>query len=412
MRAQSSFERLQRLVSEVESRWRAAHFERDRFPEIAAGALEKCAPYRHFDPLEVLSALGEGSSSFRIEGDHDSSLVIPLIQSGRFDVLLNIWADNVGEPHSHAWGGAFQVLHGACVHGLFAFDEQWAVDPKFRLGRLELRRLEVLRPGAVMPVFGGPRLIHGQSYADRPGYALSIRTVDYGDLLTCNYWHPGLAVQTNFVDKATRRQLKALDALSVVDPPACFDAYCRALRAADVRTTFLLLEHAHRVLRGRIDVSSLDAVASKTLGRGRKTLLGALDSVDRRQFVERRRELLTDWRDRFLSGALFLAPDRAALMNLVRREYPRRDPVRFVAERLVAMASTGAGGDRSLLGTPLDPLVSRVVGLMVENGDPGWILDALKRREGLHSVRGREAELRDTIAAVRDWPLLHPLFIV
>ncbi len=65
------------------------------------------------------------------------------------------------------------------------------IDPKFKLGHLETTHLGLLKPGMTVPVVRGPRMIHGLSYVDRPGVAISFRThEDFGGL-TFDYWSPG-----------------------------------------------------------------------------------------------------------------------------------------------------------------------------------------------------------------------------
>jgi hypothetical protein len=402
---------ISRLVRRIDGDWRRAQFAASAFPDLCATALSDLELHRSFDAVEALQEFARGlHSDGAFVGEHGAPGIVPLFFGARFLVHLHVWSDNLGVPHSHAWSGAYQVLKGTCVTGLFSFDETDRLDPKVRLGSLQLRELGLQKPGSTAKVEAGPATIHGQSYADRPGLSISIRTREDWDFLTYNYWHPGLAIETAFVDDVTTRQLKSLDALYLLKPAECWKALRAALRRADARTTFYLLRHAEAHFAPELDVHGLRREAAGALGRHAPVMIQALASIERANVFEARRKVLRDWDHRFVCSLLFLAPDHRAMTRLIREQFPRRDPDAYLRDCIVSMASTPWEGGRSLLGTPLDSDLASILRLMLKDDRPEAVLKGLAHQYDAADVRAREPLVRRAIETIRVLPLLRPLF--
>jgi hypothetical protein len=398
------------LAKRISTEWLAANFTSATFSSIAAEALVKLAPHRHIDPIAILDEVVDAQFATGSVGSHPSTTVIHLFKGPLFDICLHVWGDNLGEPHSHGWNGAFQVLQGACLHGSFSFREREVIDPRFRLGELRLKNLDVQRPGATVAVIAGQDLIHGQSYVDRPGMSVSVRAPYYGDELTLSYWAPGLAVQSAMADDLHERIKKGFDALYLLDARRCAQALRRALRKSDDRTIFRLLDHAQQKYGERINIAALFEGAARSLGKRARVVLGALHTISLKRSLELRREVATGWDARFLLGALYLSDNRRRLLKVLGQEFGTRFGVRQLGEQLVELASTPWRGGRTLLGTPVDPDLPEILGLMIEDDAESVVLAKLSRTHEPADLRRKKNLIRGAMEGLRGLPLLAPIF--
>jgi hypothetical protein len=191
-------------------------------------------------------------------------------------------------------------------------------------------------------VIRGSRHIHGLSYAERPGIALSIRTRERFGGLTCDYWSPGVCIETGFLDAPLKRRIKCLNALYAIDPALCGQALESAVSQSDVRSCFFLLRHAMATFREGVDLSSIGAVAAQSLGGHANTITMALREIERDVALRKKRKEVRDLEQRFLLSAIHLAPDRDAVKRLVTERYPDRDPEEFIVRCVLAMSSAAA----------------------------------------------------------------------
>jgi hypothetical protein len=401
---------LRELVSRVDREWQRANFSAADFPKIAADILDSGRVYRRLDPVDVLRDIGRGSrADGAFLGRHTAQGVLPLFRGARFAVHLHAWQNNVGDPHSHAWSGAYQLLQGTCVTGSFSFAEKSSLEPKLKIGQLRLNGLELQKPGMTIRVPAGAAYIHGQSYADKVGLSLSIRSEEKGNHLTFTYWRPGVALETNLVDDVADRQIKALDALHSMRSVECRRTLRSALRRADLRTAFLLLAHIRSRYAQDIDTEALSREASARFGTYASIVLGGLAAIDRKAFFERRREDLGKWDHRFICSILFLAENRAQVLRLIREQYPKRSPELFLSRTIVEMASAPSGA-RTLLGTPVDPDLPVILALMLKDEQPESVLRRMAKDYRAEDLRVRAPLLRSTMRALRSLPVLRPLF--
>jgi hypothetical protein len=92
------------------------------FPEIAANALlaaDLPAKIDTWDPIRWVHV----TTDFTRQMDPQASFGDPpitLFVGPRFYIDVYYWLDSTTAIHEHGFSGAFQVLHGASVHGLTA----------------------------------------------------------------------------------------------------------------------------------------------------------------------------------------------------------------------------------------------------------------------------------------------------
>jgi hypothetical protein len=402
---------LNELVETVEAQWRRAQYAESAFADTAAEALIKGAPHKNLDIAGELADIARGDrEQGEFVGSHSASEVIPIFWGARFGVYLHFWYDDIGNPHSHSWSGAYQVLAGTCVQASFSFEERLTIDPKFKLGALETTHLGLLSPGTTVRVARGPEMIHGLSYVDRPGIAISIRTHEEFGGLTLDYWAPGIAIETGFLDASTERRIKALNTLYAMDPSLCGQALKSALEAADFRTCFFLLRHSMMKFYEQVDVRASCASAAQAFGENADLVMGALAEFERDSLLRQRRKEVRDLNQRFLLSALHLAPTRSAVHRLVAEHYPGEDPKKFVLRNLLDMSSTPGKGGKTLLGTPDNRDLSAILGLLLDDDRTESVLARLEEEYDVTEIREKEALLREACQGIREQPILRPLF--
>lgn len=402
---------LRELVNTVEAQWRRAHYAESAFAGIAAEALVATAPHKNLDIAGVLAEIARGDrEQGEFVGTHSASEVIPFFWGARFSAYLHFWYDEIGNPHSHAWSGAYQVLSGTCVQASLAFDEKLIIDPKFKLGTIETTQVGLIGPGTTVPVLRGPQMIHGLSYIDRPGIAISIRThEDFGDL-TFDYWPPGIAIETGFLDAPTERRIKALNALYATDPSQCAQTLENAIEVTDFRTCFFLLRHATMKFREQIDARAICASAARVFGKNTDVVMGVLAEFERDSLLRQRRKEIRNLNQRFLLSALHLAPTRNAVHRLVAERYPGEDPQKFVVRNLLEMSSTPGTGGKTLLGTPNNHDLHTILGLLLDDDRTESVLARLEKEYDATEIHEKEDLLSEACRAIREQPILRPLF--
>ncbi len=394
------------LIKTVEKNWRAADYAEPLFAGIAAEALVKVAPHRNLGITGQLAQIARAEvPQEELPGSHVAEGVIPLFTGSRFSVCLHIWYDDVANPHSHAWAGAYQLLMGNSVQAEFSFTEQRLIDPKFSLGHLALQKVDVLGPGDTVAVVQGPGMIHGLSYVHRPGMALSLRTVEDFGGLSNEYWSPGIAFETGFLDDGTERRIKCLKALYAADPALCGAVLESATLDTDLRSSFFLLRYAMANFRQEIDVK---AIARR--GRYPELFEAVLTEMDRDALLRRVRSGVRDHDQRFLLCALQFARNRYDVIRLVSQLYPQEDPQRFIARCVLGMSATQSNGGRTLLGTPVSADMHAVLELLLEDCRPDSVLSRLSAAYDVEDIRRHESLLRQVCQGFLGQPLLRPLF--
>ena len=320
-----------------------------------------------------------------------------------------MWGDEIGDPHSHGWSGAYQVLSGTAIHARYTFRERARIDPKFAIGHLTLASLGIQTPGATELVPAGSSCIHGQSYADRPGLSLSVRAAETAGL-TLTYWEPGVALEASHVDDLTRRAIQGLDALYLADPGRCARALRRAVQTNDFRRAFVVLRHAQRAYGQQIDVGQIIEHAAPYLGTHGPSIVGALAHFKRLRSNAKNLETLRTWNHRFLAGVLHFSPNRRVAERLIASRLPRADAGSFLESQLLELAATEAQPGHSLLGLPLHPDVAAVLALALRHRTYTAVLRHLAKEYDPADIKRKERTVRRIYQGLRSHPLLAPAF--
>ena len=398
------------LVARIDEDWRRAGFAQGDFPRISCDALSALSPHSRVDPIALIESIAAGEARDLIVGEHRSPQVIPLYAGPRFSLTLHLWQDHLQSPHSHAWCGAYQVLHGTSLHGSYTFTERSRYDSKLLFGTLRQDALEPLGPGAIVPVLRGPdRLIHGICYVDPLGLSLSTRSTENDPAMTHDYLDPGVAIQGSHVDRATLERFRSLDALLALDPECAGVLLGNILDSADPRSCFYWLRHVAVNHRSAINLHGLFERAAPRFGPHADLALGGIETWAREAILRARRKGLSDPDHRFLLGALHQARDLSAVENIVQSRYAEA-PRDFIGRCLTEMASIEGEAGWSVLGTPTTSDFGAVLVALLEDPRTEAVLAHLAEAYDADQIRTIEPVLRDACETLRALPILRPLF--
>jgi hypothetical protein len=346
------FEQLGRAVLE---RWRAQNFLDAAFPDIAAAALADARLSEHLTPAAVVDwALGATDLS----GQRDLAArfgdpPITVWSSDRCYIDVYFWWQGTTTIHQHAFGGAFQVLLGGSVHGVYDFELDRELGHGMRFGDLALRHVELLTAGDIRSISAGPALIHSLFHLDQPSVSVVVRT---GHALLSppqfDYRRAGVAVDPFFEDRTLTRQLQVL---VMCHRSGEFDAEPKTvamLRDADLHSAFLILATVRPMLQGTVvekmvgvgipaeRFERLLAVVHERDRDAANRFRAVFAEVDTTTEIVRRRNFITATELRFFLALLLNVPDRDQIARLVRDRFPDADPTDKILDWIAELGTT------------------------------------------------------------------------
>jgi len=399
---------LRLLMEDIDQRWGKAGNSSEAFARVSADALRAFAG--RFDIESILTHVVEaGIGGANNSGAHVASGVVSLVSGPRYALCLHTWLDDLVGPHSHGWNGAYQVLRGTSVQAQYRFEESSRFDAKFRFGVLSQKSLKLLRPGDTVPVELGPRTIHGLSYVETPGFAISVRSLEKFGELTLDYWG-GVCLENEFMDDETVAKTRSLNALWAIDPKLCVKTLERTLKRVDMRTGFLLLRHSASQIADRALLERPRALYLARMGSFAPLLDRALVEIEHDANVRLRRQQTRDLEQRLLLSLLYLAPDRKTLHRVVRALRPKREPSEFIGRCIRDMARQPGAENRSILGTPMGQEVEAVLGLLLEDSRLETLPARVFKRYQVDNTRAQRTLMKKTAEGLRQMRLLRPVF--
>lgn len=392
------------LGAEVEATWRRQDYDERVFGDIAVAALARHRLPRRITPAGVLE-LVSGDRPMPpqlIERIEFGEPPITVYQTSRFQIDVLFWMDGTTSIHGHAFSGAFQVLAGSSVHGVYGFRGR-RVSAGFELGELRLRDMELLRLGDVRPIVGGHAVIHSLFHLDRPSTTLVVRTrreVQFEPQLT--FLPPGVAYNYDPQDDRAWRRAQALAALRVVDEPRYWRWLSRHAHTLELHGLFLVLQQSYQLDDGARMRICL-AAARRRRGEAVDLMLAALDRARAIRWIVSLRQQVHDPALRYFLAVLMNAPGRKQVLSLLRAREPRCDPRRVFASHLRALSKLRDGTGHPLVGWESDEDADQLVRLILEERAWSRVLRALRTR-----YEGVDAQLTE-LRAFHDHLMRHPL---
>ena len=341
----------------IETEWRDKNYNDDVFPEIAANALleaDLVAKIDTWDPVRWVHT----TTNFTHQQDPQATFGDPpitLFNGRRFFIDVYYWLDSTTSIHEHGFSGAFQVLHGGSVHGVYDFDQVFEINRRFRIGDISLRDVSLLSKGDIRMIPSGSRFVHSLFHLDRPSATVVVRTMG-GDIRQFNYVKPYLGLDGFYFEQWMQRKIQTVSLLLSSNHPDADQMIWDLLDASDFHTTFLILNMAIRHL-GSNNLEKLFRV-SKSMDRFHAMLdharqrHGALadllpavfDESLRQSDIIARRQTIEGADHRLFLGLLLNVPERTKLLELITQRFPDSDAVELIIRWVKELSSIRAFG--------------------------------------------------------------------
>ena len=331
----------QGLGQRVERAWLAHNYDEEIFPQLALEELERHPPSEHVGVRDVMDWVFSPFQAFqqpngqRLFGEPP----VMLYQGSRFYIEALFWLSGTTEIHEHAFSGAFAVLAGSSVHSHWRFTPDLVINSRMQRGRLDRVTTEILRPGGIRPIRSGERLIHQLFHLELPSVTIVVRTyVDRHRLPQFRYMPPGLAIDHDDRDPVRTRRLMLLEAMARGQIDGLQDYASRLIERGDLESVY----YTFSMLSGKkVDKGLLEDLYDQARRRHGDIvdLFRQVCQWERRnRIVIALRSRISDPEQRFLLALLMLMPDRDAILETIRLQFPDLDPLAAIETWLSGMS--------------------------------------------------------------------------
>jgi hypothetical protein len=380
-----------RLGERIDRDWHRVSYRDDDFSRIAFDALTDLEPHRRIRGKDVVRwALSERHlpSQFDLEAAFGEPPVTTYNGHGFF-ICVQFWLTSSTAIHDHGFSGAFQVLDGGSLETLFRFTASKWVNRHMALGKLEEVESRVLEPGATSEI--RTDMIHSLFHLEHPSATIVVRRrTDPGTWPQLTYHRPGLALDPFHFPADLQRRLQVLRMVGRSNTKELSRDCLRFLAHADLFSQVEALKLCSGLLSPEENDALLERVRRRWPGIAR--LADGIVEQERRQaFLRRRRTNVLDPDLRFFLAVLLNVRGRARALDIVRRRYPRRDPVLTILDWVRALAALPGPkhDDVSALGFPLDETVLALLEELLRGRGTG---DASRR---IAALAGRALSARE-----------------
>lgn len=331
----------QNLGTRLEQSWRERSYDEGIFPQLAQDVLERAPPIEHVQVEDVVDWIFSSAQEFRQPQSAHlfGEPPVMLFQAPRFYIEALFWLSGTTSIHEHSFSGVFAVLAGSSVHSHWHFTPERTVNSRMVCGRLERVSTEILRPGGIRPIQAGGRLIHQLFHLEIPSVTIVVRT--YGErphLPQYTYLPPGLALDREDRDELRTRRLLLLDGMARGSIDGLRKYSRKMIQEGDLETVFYtfsaltlrkvdpdLLGELHRLARDRH--GELVDLFRKVCEEERRT-----------RIVTALRSKVHDPEARFLLALLMLMPDRDAIFETIRLQFPETEPLNAIERWLTTIS--------------------------------------------------------------------------
>jgi len=334
----------QDLGRRVQARWREANFSQERFPQLAAEALEEKLPSEHVVLGELMSDFLRDDDQPLQTGSGFGQPELVVYEDPRFYIQALFWLEGTTQIHQHEFDGAFHVMTGSSIHSEFAFEKVRPVTAHFRLGNLRLLQTELLETGRVVPIVAGSGHIHSLFHLDTPSVTIVVRTQTApGTGPQFTYLPPHVAVDPFHSDTLTSRRLQLLDVLERTDDPGYADTVVELAATLDFERGFFVLQNCLAGLRACGRWEDAWGAFRKKHGRLAVGVDRTLDEIVWRDAVVGLRSRVTDVEHRYFLALLLNVPGKEKILGLIRSRYPGMpgDTIMRWAEELTESSEEG-----------------------------------------------------------------------
>jgi hypothetical protein len=397
----------QNLGERIEREWHAQSYSEEIFPELVLDLLLRDPPAEGVEVAEIIDWIFGPSQEFRQPNNSDlfGEPPVMLFQAPRFYIEALFWLSGTTDIHEHAFSGVFTVLTGSSIHSHWRFAPERVINSRMVCGRLERVATEILRPGGMRPIRAGDRLIHQLFHLELPSVTIVIRT--YGDrnhLPQYRYLPPGLAIDPEDRDGLRMRRLIFLDGMVRGQLGGLREYACRLVKNGDLETLCHAFSALTRRKADREFLAELYDLARQRHGEVVDLFRQVCEGERRTRIVIALRSKVTDPTARFLLALLMLMPDRDAIFETLRLQFPGVEPLTAIETSLAAMPG------KETLGFDLNEVNRLLFRGLVEGLDAEGLLERLRTELDGESVDTHHDRLLDHARRLAQSDLFRPLF--
>jgi hypothetical protein len=331
---------VQRLGENIERMWIERNYNEEIFPRLVLDILENDPPAQNLRVEEIIDWIFRSHQPFRQPKDRElfGEPPVMLFQAPRFYIEALFWLSGTTAIHEHAFSGVFAVLAGSSLHSHWHFTPEHTVNSRMLCGRLERVSTEILRPGGLRPIHSGDRLIHQLFHLEVPSVTIVVRTYEERNHLPqYRYLPPGLAIDPEDREGLRTRRLIFLDGMARGQLGGLAEHAQRLIKEGDLETFY---HTASLLTRRKVD----DSLLKELYDTARQRNGDVVDLIQRACEEERRtrivtvlRSKVTDPDGRFLLALLMLMPDRDAIFETIRLQFPDTEPLAIIETWLQGM---------------------------------------------------------------------------
>lgn len=388
----------------VERDWSRSDFNLAAFPDTAVRALQACRPAEHLSAMDVVEWV-HGTDALPAQMDiaaHFGNPPVTVFRARGFHIDVYYWLEGDTDIHQHAFCGAFTVLQGTSLQGIYTFEKGRVLHPRLIQGQLRLESLRLMKPGDIQPLAAGERFLHSVLHLDYPTVTLLIRAEVPESGPQHSYKMPGLSyLPLSFCAHTLRRRVQLLRMMDLVEQARMREQLCAGLRTADPLT------FAHLVLESRPlfqnDWQGFADILNEVYPAQEEVLdalLPVLRDVKRvNRITHLKNATARDPDLRYLTALLFFCTQRLRFIEAMRLRFPEEEPLEKTCA-LLSRLSAAMGGD---LGFDMTPAATAALCALFLGKSEGALL-ATARPEA------RPAELSSAYHALRGSDLLSALF--
>jgi hypothetical protein len=398
----------QQLGSLVTRLWKERNYNEENFPEVASVGLSELPPDQHITFWDVAKwAL----TCERLPGQADLTAKFgqpPLTVYGGRDFRIEVlfWVQGIPAIHQHGFSGAFHVMHGSSLQSLWEFEPAEQVTMRLALGRLSLKKAELLRKGDSRPIIAGNRLIHSTFHLDRPSVTVVVRTLGEANKQPqYTYLPPTIAYDPFGIVPSVQRRTQLLRMLLISDKRAEHNDIARhILGTEDAYSVFQFLLSTFELIEDEEDRHNLLVAARLKHPTLIEALLPALLQVERRSKIAGIRERVSNGDLQFFLALLLNIPERSAILSLIEQRYPSRDSTTAIVTWVRELSEMGVLGVRFY-----EPWLLMLQCLLM-NRSHHEIQRAFSDQYATQHIPNIESSLGELSSGLQDSWLLQPVF--
>lgn len=320
------------LASDINSKWEVNQYTDDSFSKIAY----ECLLQRMDNLMGYESILKWLMSATKIceqssLGNSFGQPPFTIYSDERFRIEALFWHVGAATVHHHTFSGAFSILQGETIHTLFDFKEKLQCYDHFRIGKLSINKVELLKTGDVREIIPGGEMIHSTFHLDMPTVTVVIRTHCHGKIKTeLEYRPPGIAVNSCYFEPLLVKKVQALEFLQKVQANEQEKMLEIALESTDIFGNYLLLRQFYSNRAVNSNDSCISIVKSRYGDFIVSSILQSIEEEKRRISIYKLRSSVIDSEQRFFLALLLNLPNLPLIVKFVNLRYPEYEPLPLI----------------------------------------------------------------------------------